>query len=418
MLDLHAIVNNLKKYEQILQKRDPNIKLDPLIECYNEKKKYLTEFERLQSKRKEESRLLAKLDKKSHDFEEKRTELRLLSEEVAKLKRLIRETEQKLNEILLSLPNIILDEVPVSYNKEDKEIVKIGGTKPKFNFPIKSHQELCKSLGIIDFERSAKIAGTGFPLYCGKGAQLEWALINFMLTHSIKNGFIFILPPFLNNTTSLIVSGSLPRFKEEIYSCRDDDLHLIPTSEVPLTNLYRNETLDRNQLPIRLCAYSPCFRREAGSYGKLTRGLMRLHQFNKIEMYSICLPSESKKELKFLVENAENILKMLNLHYRIVNLPSCDLAYQSAQTYDIEVWLPYIGEYSEVSSASNCLDYQARRGNIRFRDGFTSGYVHTLNCSGLATPRVMIALLETYQTEDGHIIIPEVLRPYMGFDKI
>jgi len=418
MLDLKKILREKEEIEKILRKRNPSISLERVISLANSRKKLQQEYDYLRYRINRADNYLRNLDKTSKEFIENAERMREIKRQSMLVKKRLSEYENKLEEELLKLPNLIGENVPVSQRKEDKEILYYRGEKPNFDFEAVDHLTIGKRLDILDFRRASKISGPGFPLYKGMGAILEWALINYMIENSIKNGFEFMLFPLLNNTKSLISSGNLPKFAEEIYSCRRDDLHLVPTAEVPITNLYRDEVIDVNKLPIRISSYSPCFRREAGSYGALTKGLMRMHQFNKIETYSICTEDQAEGELKYLIKNGEEILMGLGLHFRLTNLPSCDLAQQSSQTYDIEVWLPSLKDYSEVSSASNCLDFQSRRANIRYRSDKGIKYVYTLNCSALATPRVMISLLETYQTRDKHIIIPEVLRKYTKFDRI
>jgi len=418
MIDIKKIVHAHNEVLERLRRRDPTISLNDILDLYQEKAPLQYSYESLLRQINSISKGVSKLDRTTTDFEDARETSKTFWEQSRAMKERLDLVSRNLEKRLLEIPNVVLDNVPVSQNKEDKEIVHYYGDKPIFDFPPLDHVILCERLGLIDFERGTKIAGPGFPLYTGKGAVLEWALINFMIDNARKNGFEFILPPILNNTASLVSTGNLPKFQDEIYSCKNDNLHLIPTAETPITNLYRNEILDAEKLPMRIVAYTPCFRREAGAAGKITHGLMRLHQFNKLESYSICLPDQAKSEHELLINNGEQILKDLKLPFRLANLPSCDLAQQSAQTFDIEIWLPVLEQYSEVSSASNCLDYQARRANIRYRTGKEKGFVTTLNCSALATPRVMIALLENNQTSDGHIKIPEPLVKYTGFDVI
>jgi seryl-tRNA synthetase len=295
------------------------------------------------------------------------------------------------------------------------------GQKPQFSFPFKNHIELGEQLGLLDFPRAAKIAGSRFPLYRGKGALLEMALISFMMRyHTEKNGYIPIFPPFLGNPESFFAAGQLPKFADQVYFCPEDKLYLNPTAEVLLTNLHRDEILDGSQLPLKYCAYTACFRREAGTYGEEEKGLIRMHQFNKVELFKFTKPEESYQELESLVEDAEDILKELNVHYRVALLPTCDLAQQSAKTIDLEVWIPSQNRYYEVSSISNCEDFQARRGNIRFRreKGSKPEYVHTLNGSGLATSRLFVAILENNQQPDGSVLIPKPLQEYVGTDRL
>jgi len=414
MIDIKKIIRQRELVETKLLARGYNKSLDELIALYEKRNILQKKEDELRHQKKEKSTFM----RYQEISEEMRIEMRNISQEIDKVAKEAKNIDSKITTSLLEIPNLILDDVPISDRKEDSIKVYSFGKVNEFEFPISDHVSLAKNLRLIDFERATKMAGSSFPLYFSKGAILEWSLINFMINYQISSGFNFVLPPILNNTRSLTISGNLPKFADQIYSCKDDDLHLIPTSEVPLTAFFSDELVNLDNGPIRLMAYTPNFRREAGSYGKRDQGLMRMHQFNKIETYSICQPSQSKEELEFLVENARGILEKLGLHYRIANLPSCDLAQQSAKTYDIEIWLPFQKRYSEVSSASNCTDYQARRANIRFKLESDKGYVHTLNCSGLATPRVMVALLETYQTKDGGVIVPEVLREFTHFDEI
>jgi len=418
MLDINKIINHKDEVEELLRARDPSISLDSVLAYAAVKRNANYELEELN--RKINSSVKNMPSKGTPEFEDYITKMTELKNKKKPLELASSQADKTLKDELLSLPNIIRPTVPRSYNKEDKDIIRFGGgEKPKFDFKMIDHMNLAISRDLIDFPRATKLAQSGFPLYKNKGARLEWALINFMIDKAINNGFEFLLFPLLNNTKSLTASGNLPKFKEEIYSCIDDDLHIIPTAEVPLTNFYRGEILDSNKLPIRMVSYSPCFRREAGSYGKMAKGLMRLHQFNKVETYVITSEENSEEEFQNLIKNGESILEDLGLHYRLANLPSCDLATQSAQTYDIEIWLPKLQEYSEVSSASHCLDFQSRRASIRHKSkGNKPALVHTLNCSALATPRVMIALLETYQQADGSINVPEVLQSYVGVDKL
>lgn len=418
MIDIKTIAQNPERIQNLLQRRDPNIDLSEILRLYSQKREAQRVYESQLSLLNGVSKDISKLEKDSPEFLSAIEDARGLREKIKPLVETFEFLSGTLDEKLLELPNIVLEAVPVSQRKEDKQIVHHWGEKPQFDYEILDHVALSEKHGLIDFKRGAKIAGSGFPLYRGKGAVLEWALINFMIDNAREAEFEFILPPILNNTQSLITTGNLPKFSEEIYSLQRDELHLIPTAETPITNLYRDEVLDGEDLPVRIAAYTPCFRREAGAAGKMTRGLMRLHQFNKLETYSICTPEQSHSEHRALIDNGERILKELGLHFRLANLPSCDLAQQSSQTYDIEIWLPKLRDYSEVSSASNCLDYQARRANIRYKDSSGKNFATTLNCSALATPRIMISLLESNQCEDGHIEIPKCLIKYTGFSKI
>jgi seryl-tRNA synthetase len=318
---------------------------------------------------------------------------------------------------LLSLPNLPHESVPIGTDEKDNPLVREWGEERQTDFKLKNHLELGEALGLFDFERGAKISGSGFPLYTGKGAKLERALINFMLDiHTEQHGYTEIFPPFVVRPESAITTGQLPKFAEDMYPSEKDDLWLIPTAEVPVTNIHRDEIMTADQLPINYTAYSACFRREAGSYGKDTRGFLRLHQFNKVELVKFVTPENSYSELETLVTHAETVLQSLGLRYRVIELCSGDLSFSAAKCYDIELWAPGEQKWLEVSSCSNFEDFQARRGNIRYRKTSDKkvDFVHTLNGSGVATPRLLVALLETYQNEDGSISIPQSLQSYMN----
>ena len=327
------------------------------------------------------------------------------------------EIEAKFKRFMLTLPNLPNPSVQIGKNENDNREVRCWGEPPKFDFEPKNHWDIGEELAILDFTRAAKIAGARFAVYRDAGARLERALINFMLDlHTSENGYKEMLPPALVNRTSLIGTGQLPKFEEDLFHLAPGDYFLIPTAEVPLTNLHRDEMLERDELPIKYVAYTPCFRSEAGSYGKDVRGLIRLHQFNKVEMVKFCEPETSYEELESMVRNAEEVLKRLKLPYRVVELCTGDMGFASAKTYDLEVWLPGQNAYREISSCSNCEDFQARRANIRYRKEKKGRplFVHTLNGSGLAVGRTLVALLENYQQKDGSVVIPDALRPYMG----
>jgi seryl-tRNA synthetase len=326
-----------------------------------------------------------------------------------------READEALNELLLGIPNLPDASLPVGRDESANRLEREWGTPPVFDFEVKDHVELGEGLGIVDFERAAKIAGARFALLRGLGARLERALINFMLdVHTGEHGYTEVLPPFMANSDSLRGTGQLPKFAEDLFHLEGTDYFLIPTAEVPVTNIHRDEILDGGQLPLYYTAFTPCFRSEAGSYGKDTRGMIRQHQFNKVELVKFVCPEDSWDELEKLTANAEAILQKLGLAYRVMTLSTGDLGFSAAKTYDIEVWLPAQNAYREISSCSNFTDYQARRAGIRFKRDKKPEYVHTLNGSGLAVGRTIVALLENYQQADGSVIIPEVLRPYMG----
>jgi seryl-tRNA synthetase len=332
----------------------------------------------------------------------------------------IAELDERLRRFMLHVPNLPHESVPVGKGPEDNHVVRVWGTPPRFDFPPRPHWEVGEHAGILDLPRAAKIAGARFALYRGAGARLERALANFMLdVHTREHGYTEILPPFLVNTASLTAVGQLPKFAEDMFHLEDTDLWLTPTAEVELTNLYRDEILDADALPIRLCAWTACFRSEAGAAGRETRGIARQHQFQKVELYKFTRPEQSYDELEALVRDAETILQRLGLHYRVVLLCTADMGFAAAKTYDLEVWLPSVGEFKEISSCSNCEAFQARRAGIRFKPkAGKSEFVHTLNGSGLAVGRTWLAVVENYQQADGSILIPEALRPYMGTDRI
>ncbi len=340
--------------------------------------------------------------------------------EIARQEEALRSIEQKVIDLNLRIPNLPHASVPIGKDSGDNKETRKWGSPPALRTPAKSHWEIGETLGILDFDRAAKISGARFAIMTGAGARLERALINYMLDlHTIQHGYREVLPPFLVNRSSMTATGQLPKFEEDSFRLRDEDYFLIPTAEVPVTNLHRDEMLTESALPIRYTAYTPCFRREAGSYGKDTRGLIRLHQFNKVELVTFTLPEQSYEELERLTHHAEAILQGLGLHYRVVTLCTGDMGFSAAKTYDIEVWLPFQNHYREVSSCSNFEAFQARRAGIRYKDaagkkGQKTEFVHTLNGSGLAVGRTLVAILENYQQPDGSVLIPEVLRTYMG----
>jgi len=343
--------------------------------------------------------------------------MRKVSQQIKELEEKTQASKLELDRHLLSLPNLPHESVPIGTDEKDNPLVREWGEERQTDFKLKNHLELGEALGLFDFERGAKISGSGFPLYTGKGAKLERALINFMLDiHTEQHGYTEIFPPFVVRPESAITTGQLPKFAEDMYPSEKDDLWLIPTAEVPVTNIHRDEIMTADKLPINYTAYSACFRREAGSYGKDTRGFLRLHQFNKVELVKFVTPENSYSELETLVTHAETVLQSLGLRYRVIELCSGDLSFSAAKCYDIELWAPGEQKWLEVSSCSNFEDFQARRGNIRYRKTSDKkvDFVHTLNGSGVATPRLLVALLETYQNEDGSISIPKSLQPYMN----
>lgn len=331
----------------------------------------------------------------------------------------LREIEHQLHEVELRFPNLPHESTPDGLTPDENVVVRSWGEQPGFSFAPEAHWEIGERLGMLDFPRGAKITGSGFPVYTGQGARFQRALISFMIDHQTQQrGYREVYPPYLVNRDSLIGTGNLPKFEDDLYRCDADDLFLVPTAEVPVTNLYRDEILEFWQLPHKLAAYSACFRREAGSAGKDTRGLLRIHQFDKIELVKFALPEQSYDELESMVEDAESVLQALGLHYRVLLLCAGDMGDKGCKCYDIEVWAPGVGRYLEISSCTNFEEYQSRRARIRFRReaGSKPEFVHILNGSGLATPRLFAALLETYQQEDGSVLVPEPLRPYLGTD--
>jgi seryl-tRNA synthetase len=416
MLDLKLIRERPREVEERLRRRDPGISLERLLELDRRRRDTLVEVEGLKSTRNKASDAIATVKREGRDASSQIAEMQEVSRRIKDLDERLRECEIELDAELVALPNLPHERVPASQRKEDKVILRQSGEKPAFDFPLKNHVELGKSLGILDFERAAKVTGAQFPMYVGAGARLEWALLQYLIDiNAGEHGYTLLLPPYLVNPQSLVAAGNLPKFGDQLYHCEADDLYLIPTSEAVLTNLHRDETLDEAELPKNYCAYTANFRREAGTYGAGERGLIRVHQFNKVEMFKYTAAGASYDEFERLVADAEDLVRRLGLHYRVVLLPTCDIAQQAAMTVDIEVWLPAQGAYYEVSSCSNCEDYQARGANMRYRDAAGRlRYMHTLNGSGLATSRLMVAILETNQRPDGSVHVPEALQKYAG----
>ena len=415
MLDWKWIKENKEATEEALQKRGMDSEI--LEELFSEDEKRRTvqrEVDILRQKRNEISRLVASLKREGQNPQDALREGEKIAGKIKEEEEKLREIEEQWKEKLLFIPNIPHSTVPVGKDENDNQEVKRWGEPRDFSFTPRPHWEIGEGLDILDFERGAKIASSRFTVLKGEGAFLERALINFMLDlHTQKHHYREVFPPFLVNTKSLIGTGQLPKFYEDLYHCQDD-LHLIPTAEVPVSNLHSEEVLREEQLPLYYVAYSACFRREAGSYGKDVRGLIRQHQFNKVELVKFALPENSYEELESLLRDAEEVLQILNLPYRVVALCTGDLGFSASKTYDIEVWIPSQNRYREISSCSNFEDFQARRANIRFRNKEGKmRYVHTLNGSGLAVGRTLVAILENYQEEDGTVTIPEALRPYL-----
>ena len=418
MLDIREIREDPDGVLTRLRRRDPSLDLSTVLSLDEERRGLVRKVEELRRRRKQGSEEVASLQAqgKREEAQDRIASLRALSEELKALEDRLSQVEAALWAELLSLPNLPHDSVPPG-TKEEKVLLRTWGQPQRFDFPPKHHVELGRKLGLLDFERAAKVTGARFPMYTGLGAMLELTLVHWMFElHVRQHGYIPVLPPILANRTSFLVSGQLPKFAGELYHCEEDDLFLNPTAESLLVNLHRDEILAEEELPLRYVAYTPCFRREAGSYGEEQRGLIRVHQFNKVELFHYTTPERSYRDLEELVGHAEEVLKRLGLHYRVVLLPSQDLAQQSAKTIDIEVWLPGQGKYYEVSSCSNCEAYQARRGNIRFRPagGGRPKFVHTLNGSGLATSRLFAAILEQNQRPDGTVVLPEALAELLG----
>ncbi len=418
MLDIKFLRNNAEKVKEALRKRGDNIEdiIDRFLEIDAERRSIIRETEELRYKRNVVSQQIGKAQKEGMDVSKEKMEMQQVSKRIKELEGRLREVEGELNSILLAIPNIPHDSVPYGVDSNDNLEIRRWGEKPNFNFEPRPHWEIGEKLDILDFKRGSKITGSRFTLYKNLGATLERALINFMIDVNVKEGgYVEMLPPFMVNRESMIGTGQLPKFEQDLFKVADTDYYLIPTAEVPLTNIHRDEILNEDELPKYYIAYTPCFRKEAGSYGKDIRGIIRQHQFNKVELVKFVKPEDSYEELDKLLEDAERILKKLNLHYRSVVLCTGDLGFGASKTYDIEVWLPGQGVYKEISSCSNFEDFQARRANIKYRkkNGKTE-YLHTLNGSGLAVGRTVVAILENYQNEDGSVTIPEALRPYMG----
>ena len=417
MLEIKYVRQNLSEVYNSLEKRGDTADLDTFQAVETARREILGEIEALRHQRNVVSGEIADLKKNGEDAENLVIQMRDVSGRIKTLEKTLAEKEENIGEILIRLPNIPDASVPVGRDETDNRLIRQVGTPAKFAFAPKAHWTIGEELKILDFERAAKITGARFPLYLGAGARLERALINFMLDmHTTEHGYTEVLPPFIVNRKSMTGTGQLPKFKEDLFKLENWDYFLIPTAEVPVTNIFADEILDEDQLPIYFTAYTPCFRSEAGSYGKDTRGLIRQHQFNKVEMVKFTTPETSYDELESLLNNAETILRKLGLPYQVVVLCSGDLGFSAAKTYDLEVWMPAQDKYREISSCSNFEGFQARRAGIRFRRKGKKGTepVHTLNGSGLAVGRTLAAILENYQQADGTVIIPEALRPYMG----
>jgi seryl-tRNA synthetase len=420
MHDLSTFRTNLDAIAARLADRGFTLDVEAFRKMDTERRAAVTQSEQLKAKIKVESQEIGKLKRAGEDTSARQAATRELDGQAAAFDDQAKQLDEQFRELLAGVPNIPHSSVPTGKSAEDNVEVRRVGTPPQFDFTPKPHWDLGPELGILDFERAAKITGARFAVYWGIGAKLERALINFMLdVHTQKHGYTEVLPPFMVNSASLYGTGQLPKFEADLFKIQDTDYYLAPTAEVPVTNLYRDETLDWEKLPIKLCAYTPCFRSEAGSYGRDVRGIIRQHQFQKVELVKFARPESSYEELDALTADAEDILIRLGLPFRTVVLCTGDMSASSAKTFDIEVWLPGLNEYKEISSCSNFEAYQARRASIRVKGGAKkSDYAHTLNGSGLAVGRTWLAIIENYQQKDGSVVVPEALRPYLGADVI
>lgn len=420
MLDARFVRENITILENALDKRGYKIDLSKFLSLEEERLKLLRESEELRNKRNIVSEEIGRLKRQGQNTDAMVAEMKAVADRIKEIEDVLKVMEDNTNEFLLNIPNIPHESVPVGKDETENIEIRRWGTPMEFDFEPLNHWDIAETLDIIDFERGSKIAGARFAVMKGMGARLERALMNFMLDLNTSKGYKEVFPPILVNRESMIGTGQLPKFSEELFRTVDPEFYLIPTAEVPVTNIHRDEILKEDQLPIYYTAYTPCFRREAGSYGKDVRGLIRQHQFNKVELVKFTRPEDSYNELEKLTSDAEDILQKLGLPYRVIVLCTGDMGFSSAKTYDIEVWLPGQQRYREISSCSNFEDFQARRANIRFKREGKKGteFVHTLNGSGLAIGRTLVAILENYQQKDGTVIVPEALRQYMGVEVI
>lgn len=417
MLDIKLIRKDRQTVETKLKTKDPQIDLSSIVELDKQVRELKTEVEALKAKRNDLSQKIGELKRKGENPAAMMAEVSEMADKIRALDTEASEKEQLLHAEMAALPNIPMEGIKISQDPKENQVIKEFGVKPTFDFPFKNHVELNEKLDLFDFKRGAKISGSGWVVYKGLGARLEWALLQYMIENQIKHGFTQVMPPILVRRDTMFASGQLPKFENQQFKITDEDydMFMIPTAEVPLNGLHMDETIPSDHLPICYMAYTPCFRREAGAAGSQERGLIRTHQFNKVEMFCFAKPEESMAVFDKMMESAEEILQNLGIHYRNTLLVTGDMSFASGRTIDIEVWLPGQNRYYEVSSVSNCTDYQARRANIRYKasDGKTD-FVHTLNGSGLATSRLMVALLENNQNEDGSVTIPPVLQKYLG----
>lgn len=417
MLDIKFIRSNPETVVEAMKTRGMDLDLSEFLALDEKRRKILSEVEQLKSKRNTVSKEIGMMKKKGENADELVKEMGQVGDDIKKLDDEVKDIDIALRNIVLAIPNIPHESLPVG-GEADYRVERTWGEPKKFDFEAKGHWEIGENLNIFDFERATKVTGTRFTFYRGLGAKLERAVISLMLDiHTTENGYEELIPPYMANKDSMTGTGQLPKFAEDMFKLEGMDYYLIPTAEVPVTNYYRDEILDEKSLPIKHCAFSPCFRAEAGSYGRDTRGIIRQHQFHKVELVKFANPENSFDELEKLTNDAEKVLQRLELPYRVITLATGDIGFSSAKTYDIEVWLPSFNTYREISSCSNFMDFQARRANIRYRDkNGKVQFVHTLNGSGLAVGRTVAAILENYQQADGSVIVPEALRPYMGVD--
>jgi len=417
MLDIRLIRDEPERVKASLDRRGIDVDIDGLLAIDRERRDALFRGDELRALRNRTSEEIAECKKKGEDAGDVIARMREVGDEIRQLEENVRETDEKIRDLLLVIPNMPHESVPEGADEEDNVEVRRWGEPPEFKFEPKHHADLGEALGILDFERGVRIARARFTLYRGLGARLERSLINFMLDlHTSEHGYTEVMPPFLVNTDSMTGTGQLPKFTDDLFKCANCDLWLVPTAEVPVTNIHKQEVLDAGELPIAYCAYTPCWRAEAGAAGKDTRGLIRQHQFNKVELVRFALPEISFDELETLTSHAEEVLRRLDIPYRVTELCSGDLGFSAAKTYDLDAWMPGQDTYREIASCSNFTDYQARRAGIRYKPDSKSRpeFVHTINGSGLAIGRMVAAIIENYQQADGSVVVPEQLRPYMG----
>ncbi len=424
MLDIKLIRDNPESVKNKLRLRKEEVSvIDKILDTDGQRLILISKSETLKELRNSVSDEIAVMKKNKQDASDKIAEMKKVSDEIKAYDEELRKVDADLDMQLRYVPNLPDDSVPLGNSEKDNAEILKWGEKNSFDFDVKDHIELGKALDILDFERGTKISGSGFPLYKGKGAKLERALINFMLDEQSKNGYKEVMTPVLVNRASMEAAEKIPKFEEDMYHIEKDDLFAIPTAEVPILNIHRDEILKQDDLPLKYCGFTNCFRREAGSYGKDTKGFLRVHQFNKVELINFCRPEDSYIELEKMLDDATGILKKLNIHYRVIELCTADIGFSASKCYDIEVWSYAENKWLEASSVSNCTDFQTRRAMVRYKKVLDNNktkteFVHALNGSGLATSRLMVALMEAYQTKDGNIIVPEILRSYTGFDII